>query len=230
MNTHKKYLTLSSVYSGIYPRSPKIQAYRLSFTACALLSSYSANAIRLYVNIGDWEKVRQIALADNLVQARTFSSRKRITCELVLRLKMLNVQELDLFINAGPQEQGYMLWLAVCRCYEFVGDFACEVIHENFINLKRIVSTDDYNIFFHKKAEWHPELGKLADSTINKLRQTLFLIMREAEILDKNKEILPVCVSSQFRRYLASLKGRERMFFPIPLACANKLSNNNDEY
>ena len=230
MKTHEKYLTLSSVYSGISSRCPEIQAYRLSFTACSLLSSYSADAIKLYVNIGDWEKVRQIALADNLVQARTFSSRKRITSELVLRLKMLNVQELDLFINATPQEQGYLLWLAICRCYGFVGDFAFEVIHENFINLKRIVSADDYNVFFQKKAEWHPELGKLADSTKNKLRQTLFLIMREAGILDKNKEILPACVSSQFRRHLASLDGRERMFLAIPFAWANKISNNNDEY
>lgn len=228
MDIHKKDLAFQSSCSGISPRSPEIHIYRLSFTSCALLFSYSEKLIELYDNIGDWEKVRQIALADNLVQARTLSSRKRITYELVSRLKMLNIRELDLFANAGSQEQGYILWLAICRYYEFVGDLACELVYENFISHKRTVSRDDYAIFFHKKAEWHPELEKLADSTRNKLRQTLFLIMREAGILDKDNEIRPVCLSPQFRRHLASLKGREQLFFPIPLACANKPANKNE--
>lgn len=188
-------------------------AYRLSFTACALCRLHSGNLVKLYADFREWDKTFQAAMDANLVQARTISSQKRVTRELVSRLKMLNARDLALFADASPQEQNCLLWLAICRCYQFVGDFACEVIHENFINNKTL-SHDDYNIFFQNKAEWHPELDKLADSTRQKLRQTLFLIMRDAGILDKNNEIRPIFVSAPFRRYLAALKGREGLFFP----------------
>ena len=188
----------------------------MSFTTGALFYHESAKIVELFSFLKHWEKIREVVVAENTIQARTTNTLKRITNEIISRLRMLSEQELTFFAEATYIERRYILWLAICRRYAFIGDFAVDVIHDNFISLKNTVSYDDYAIFFNKKAEWHNEVDRVAASTRRKLRQTLFQILREANLLDKNNTIIPVTPGTGFQKLLASVKGRETLFFPIP--------------
>jgi len=114
--------------------------YSMSFTTGALFYHESVRIIELFSSLKQWEKVREAIIADNAIRARTTNTLKRVTNEIISRLKTLSEQELTFFAEATYAERGYILWLAVCRRYAFIGDFAVDVMHENFISLKNAVS------------------------------------------------------------------------------------------
>ena len=192
-----------------------MKKYSMSFTTATLLYHESVKLAALYPPIRQWDKVRNAVVADNIIQARTTNTLKRVTNEITSRLKTLSEQEIRFFNEAGYADQKYILWLSICRRYAFIADFAVDVVYDNFVTLKNSVSHDDYNMYFNKKAEWHGELDRIAASTKRKLRQTLFKIMQEANLLDTNNMIIPVIPSTGFLAVLAAATPREGMFFPV---------------
>jgi hypothetical protein len=86
-------------------------------------------------------------------------------------------------VDGSRQEQNQILWLAVCKHYRIIYEFAIEVIREKFLRLDVILSYLDYDVFFNSKAEWRQGLDQLTGTTKKKLRQVLFRILHEAEII-----------------------------------------------
>ena len=93
------------------------------------------------------------------------------------------------------QEQAYLLWLAVCRRYRFIYDFSVEVIRERFLTLRYGLSYEDFDTFFNEKMEWHEEMEKVTTTTRKKLRQFLFKMLRETELINANESIIPAMLS-----------------------------------
>lgn len=187
----------------------------MAFTTGALFFHESVKLAGLYISLRQWQAVRSAVVAENLIQARTANTLNRVTNEIISRLKTVNKQEINFLAQAEYGDQRYMLWLAVCRRYTFIGDFAVDVVHANFTYFKNTVTYEDYNSFFNKKAEWNSELDRIAPATKGKTRQTLFKMMREANLLDKNNAIIPIAPSAAFTTLLAGMRQRERMFFPL---------------
>lgn len=194
--------------------SEKSARYRVSFTACALEPTRSAELIALYASLDDWDKVRERALLENLVQAGGEASAKRVTGELVGRLRCLSPSELILFAQVPARERAYLLWLAACRFYALLADFAVEVIYEKFCSGARFVKRDDFLIFYNRKAEWRPELDRLSISSRQKLVANAMRICREGGVLATNGEIIPFMASQTLTAASRALPGRERLFFP----------------
>jgi hypothetical protein len=92
----------------------------------------------------------------------------------ISRLRTLGPDELEFLVAASHQEQAYLLWLATCRQYRFIADFAVEVLRERYITLKNDLTHEDFDSFFNRKSEWHEELDRIAPATGSKLRQVLF--------------------------------------------------------
>lgn len=189
--------------------------YSMAFTTGALFFHESVKLARLYTSLRQWRDVRSAVVAENLIQARTANTLNRVTSEIISRLKTLNKQEINFLAQAEYDDQRYILWFAVCRRYTFIGDFAVDVVHANFTSFKNIVTYEDYDSFFNKKAEWHSELDRIAPATKRKMRQTLFKMMREANLLDKNNAIIPIVANSAFTTLLDGVQQRERMFLPL---------------
>ena len=109
--------------------------YRISFTSGSLYHRESVRLAELYLLLHDWEEVRIQALRDNLLQARTESTAKRTCREAIARLKTLTESELTFLAEANHQDQAHLLWVAVCRLYRFIADFAVEVLHLSLIHI-----------------------------------------------------------------------------------------------
>ena len=189
--------------------------YSMSFTTGCLFYRESVKLATLFVDLKDWNIVRNTVLADNLLQARTQNTSKRFCREIISRLKTLSGQELELLINGTSQEQAYLLWLAICRRYTFIGDFAVEIIRERFISLKTDLSNEDFEAFIHKKSEWHSEIDAIQSSTRSKLRQVLFKMLREAELLTVNNTINAALLSPRLVQVIAHHQHRDLLFFPV---------------
>lgn len=149
----------------------------MSFTTGGLFQRESIRLAELYLNLEDWGAVRDKVITSNLLQARMANTSKRISREIISRLAMLSANELNLLVHGYPQEQAHLLWIAVCRRYRFIADFAIEVLRERYISLKNDLTYENFNSFFNRKSEWHLELEKITHATRNKLRQVLFKIL-----------------------------------------------------
>ena len=147
-------------------------------------------------------------------QGRTATAATRISKELIARLELLDFEELEVLIESNLRDRAYLLWVAACRRYTFVRDFAKEVLRENFLVLRRQLSVADYEAFVSGKALWHDELDELAPSTQRKLRQNLFRMLREAELVCEQLLIQPTVLTPQLARLLARRGIDELLVFP----------------
>ncbi len=163
--------------------------YSMSFTTGTLLYRESITVAQLYQELGDWNTVRDRVIAENRLQMRTLNSSKRIGREINSRLKTLTPLELAILNDDLQQEQAYVLWLAVCKRYRFIYEFAVEVIREKFLRFDFMLAPVEFDAFFNAKAEWHPEVERVAPSTRNKLRQFVFKMLREADLIGSDRRI-----------------------------------------
>lgn len=188
--------------------------YALSFTSGALLSKEAAILAPIYVELKDWEKVRDLAVSQNLLQARTYSTGIRVTREAIQRLSALSDHELEILDLATASERGHLMWAAACRRYDLIGEFAEEVLREKFLTLAGSISYADYDSFFRAKSMWHDELGNIADSTYKKLREVLFRMMTEAALVDPDGGIEPTLLSARVVECLSAQIPSDIRFFP----------------
>lgn len=189
--------------------------YSMSFTTGSLFHRESVQLAALYLDLGDWNAVRDKVITDNLLQTRTLNTLKRVCREVISRLKTLSQGELELIVDGYHQEQGYLLWLAVCRRYSFIADFAAEVLRERYITLKNDLNYEDFDFFFNRKSEWNWELDKITPATRNKLRQVLFKMLREADLLTANNMIHAAMLSTRLLELLYQSSLRDLVYFPV---------------
>lgn len=189
--------------------------YRMSFTTGGLFFQDSLRLAEAHRTLADWDRTWAHALDNNLLQARTRSTLRRTSREVILRLQTLSKQELQWLLDGSPDEQTSILWLAICRCYTFIGQFATEVLHERFITLKATLGHEEFNAFFNQQAHWHPALETISPSTCSKLRAVLFRMLREAGLLDKSQMIQAAFLSPRLLRHIMSQAPANLMFFPV---------------
>ena len=187
----------------------------MAFTTGGLFHRESVTLAMLFFELNDWDTVRDQVLSENLLQSRTLNTSKRQCREIISRLKTLVPMELDLLISGSTQEQKYLLWLAVCRHYRFIAEFAEEVIRERYIGLKHDLQYEDFDFFFNKKSEWHPELEEIQLTTRNKLRQVLFKILREAELLTVMNTINASMLSQRLLAAIPRQRRKDIFLFPV---------------
>lgn len=187
----------------------------MSFTTGSLFHREAVELAQLYLDLGDWDVVRAKVVSENLLQSRTLSALKRLCREVFPRLKTLSLGEIEFLVEGRYQEQAYLLWIAVCRRYRFIAEFALEVLRERFITLKADLSPEDFDSFFNRKAEWHSELEEISQATRIRLRQVLFKMLREADLLTPNNIINAAMPTPGFLSLISRGDPREVLYFPI---------------
>jgi hypothetical protein len=171
--------------------------YKLSFTALSLGLSESIQITQVYLECGDWAATKAMVKDKNLLQSRTQKRTQRVYQEIEPRLQTLSEGQLRFLVEeANVTEQKHLLWYAVCKRYEFIRDFAVEVLHQRYLMMNDRVDEYDYTVFYNSKAEWHTELRTLKDTTQVKIRTVLFRMLREADFLSEDNLIKP-CLLSQ---------------------------------
>lgn len=190
------------------------EKYRMSFTTGGLFHQDSVNVAKMYLQNPDWIQVREDVGDRNILQTRTKASAMRMGREVCFRLRELNSEELELLVEGDHQEQAHLLWVAVCRRYRFIHEFATEVIRERFLTLRYDLNLEDFDAFFNAKMEWNEELEKITSMTRNKLRQNLFRMLREIEFLSADHSIIPAMLSARFIDVIANGSGQDLSIFP----------------
>ena len=188
--------------------------YTLSYTTGAALVPETQLVADLYNKEANWDRVRSEVMASNLFQARTESTLKKLYREISSRLQTLTDEELGSFTDVIEREQKQLVWLAICRRHQLIGDFAIEVLSNNYNKSQYRLSHDDYDAFYHQKAEWHSNLDTASSSTQGKARQVLFKMLRECGLINEQNEIVIQRLSPQLLYLLKEKQSTDLGIFP----------------
>jgi len=189
--------------------------YNMSFTTGGLFLKESVRLTELFLQLEDWKLVKAKVLEENVLQTRKQSTTQRIYREITQRLRTLDTDEIEFLLLGTAKDQTCILWVAICRYYKFINDFAVEVLHERYVTRKTRIDNSDFDLFFSDKAEWHPELERIKPSTMQKLQQVLFRIMREAGLLSNENQIIPALLSKEFLTLLCQNDYKDLTVFPV---------------
>ena len=190
------------------------EEYRLSFGTGGLYVTESVQLIESFLELGHWSEVIEAGVEKNLLQFKSSGSTRRAVREICTRLKSLSPEELNFSSTADPFDQSLMCWLACCRTYQFIGDFATQVLLENFASYKLDLDHAAFDFFYEEQSQFHPELEQLTEGTRKKLRQVLFRMMREAGILSDDHRIIAGITSLSHNDINTNGKRDHSLFIP----------------
>ena len=193
---------------------PKKIKYRLSFGTGNSYINESNLILNKYLENKDWEETQKYSIENNILQTNTLSSAKRIFRETSLRLKSLSHQEQEFFIRSNYLDQSILIWIAICRTYKFIGDFASMIISEKFSSYQIELNYNDFDYFYEQQKVFYEELNSLKDSTRKKLRQVIFRIMKDLNMISKAKEITPLLPSVDLKGVSKLTRKDLKLFLP----------------
>lgn len=186
--------------------------YALSFTAASIRRAECVILARAYMTTPDWQVVRGRCVSDDILMIRLESSRNRVSRELIKRMKNLKHEELELLASTPDTDaQNSILWLAICRTYEFVAEFAVQVLGQRWHEGKHSLPKGVYEAFFEEASLLHSELATLSEKTKPRLRNQLFQMLREMGFIDENEYLQPYLLPITTEHLIC---GDERDYFP----------------
>lgn len=191
------------------------QSYRMSFVTGGLMLNESIEVARLHTPGEDWHDTIAKAVQEGTTNLPKLASKRRTIREISNRLRTLSNEELCFFAeDAERSDQQALLWLAACRAYRFIREFACEVIREQYLSYQMDLPLQSFDLLLEAKAEWDDELAALRQTTRLKLRQVLFRMMREAGVLSAENRIQTAILSTRLRIMIDQSSPGELAFFP----------------
>src|SRR6056297_303096 len=187
----------------------------MSFGTGGLMLNESVEVARLHVPQEPWEDTIRRAMEQGTTVLPKAASNRRTLREISNRLLTLSDSERDFLIEeADRADRQALLWLATCRAYRFVREFAVEVIRERYMSYQYELPPESFDILLEAKAEWDEHLTSLTSSTRLKLRQVLFRIMREAGVISQSGQIQASLLSSQLKTMIEEQAPGDLAVFP----------------
>ncbi len=189
--------------------------YRMSFSVGGLMLNESLAIAQGYQLGESWTSARERLLAQGASSLPKLASQTRALREVYDRIGHLSDAERQYLLDdADRTEQQAMIWLAICRTYRFVHEFAVEVINERYQSWRLDLGLEVFDRFLAEKAECDPSLAELSSSTCAKLRQVLFRILREAGLRSVEGRIQPIWLSGRMKRLIEESNPADLWVFP----------------
>lgn len=161
------------------------KTYNITFTAgAAMLNEMHAVAEALLECDGDWERTKDKTFRENLMEKDKMSSNQRYFALMKQRLEVLTSDEIEMLVNSTVAVRRQIVLLAICKAHSFIYDFISETVRDCFYNQYIKVTHANYNEFYNEKKYEHPELEQVSEDTIYKMRQVIFRILEQTEIIE----------------------------------------------
>ena len=188
--------------------------YSLSMSGSSIRRPETIETARLYLELGDWAEVRKDVVENNLYQLNADSSRKRVSGELIKRLRTLTDDEIRFLVGSHLDDQSAMLWVSVCRTYQFVSDLSASVLRDRYEAGIPTYTVGAYEQFFERESEDHPELTRLTDAGRKKMRNQIFRMLVECDLVSEDGAITPIHPSPAFARAVDEAHQDDLDLFP----------------
>lgn len=160
----------------------ELMTYRFSFVgAHALISEF----IKLGKLVHGGANIYDIDAS--FLGAKKKETYRRKFRELKHRIQQLTTAQLEILADGTYDQQVQMTHIALCKTYQIYKDFVSEILADK-VQLYDYTITDlDYNTFISQKKVDHPELDELAHTTQYKVKQVIFRMLEQVELIDSSK-------------------------------------------
>ena len=206
-------ITIEKCMSGVQILA-RANRYRLSFISGGMFIRESTQAFHIYARASNWGQVQTQLINEHIISYKTLSSAKRLSYEIILRLRSLEPHETEFALDADFEERRALLWIAICRTYEIIPDFVSTILTERLLALRTDLSPQDFEQFLEGRALLHGEIEGLAPSTRTKLRTVLYRMLGEAGFYDKKEGLKATYVPASVRRLIDAHIPSEIRYFP----------------
>lgn len=160
-------------------------SYNMSFVAGAAMMNEMYAVAKAYLESGgDWKSTKENTFRENLMQKDKLSSNKRYFKLMKQRIETLNEEEIEVLVNSTMAIRRAIVLLAICKAHSLIYDFIVENLRDCFYNLDEKVSYVNFNEFYNEKKYEHHELEQVTDLTLNKVRQVIFRILEQTELVE----------------------------------------------
>jgi len=165
--------------------------YLLSYTTASLQAFQAETIANLYKETLDWDNVAKSVIEDDALQKGTVATRKREFLEFKKRLQTLTPQQLAYYEEASSSDVKNLTMLSCFKLYQFISDFAIEVIRNKLLLFDFQLINSDYEAFYDSKRVAYDNLNTISEATQYKLKQVMFKMFEQAGFIDsvKNKNI-----------------------------------------
>lgn len=165
--------------------------YLLSYTAVSLQANEAETIVNLYKTNLDWVSVEKQVVEYNALQKGTIATRKREFIEFKKRLQTLTAEQLNYYEDASSSDVKNLTMLSCFKLYNFIYDFATEVMRNKLLLFDFQLINSDYESFYDSKRVAYDNLNTISEGTQYKLKQVMFKMFEQAEFIDsvKNKNL-----------------------------------------
>lgn len=157
-------------------------SYRFSFTAANAMPS---EFVKLAIAVCNGTVIEDVNPA--LIGREKKATHIREFRELRHRINNLTSPQIELLAEGTHDQQLQMTHLALCKTYQIYGDFITEVLVEKVQLFDYTITDLDYNSFISRKKVEHPELDELAHSTQKKIKQVIYRMLDQVELIESSK-------------------------------------------
>jgi len=188
--------------------------YKMSYLLGGLYYNETILINREFDDYHETKTIKDEIVKQNLLKTKKERTAKRMASEIIPRIESLTDEQREILKTGSREEKKQILWLACCKTYRFINEFARDILHEYTIAARKKITTNDYEAFYNNKADKSNKLASLKESTRKKLRAVLFKMMREAEMINREKEIIPVILSKKVRESIKRDDPNDLLIFP----------------
>lgn len=188
--------------------------YSFSFLAGALYLPESVAVAEVMCHEREWKEVARQAAEHNLLRQRTAASRIRLLREIRYRLEQLTPEELRFLCGADGRDRRHLLFIAICQRFRFIREFVEEVLRPKALALDPQLYPADFARFIDRKAAEAPEVEKLTEKSLAKIKQVLIRMLAEAGLLDStsSQRLTPSLPSRDLARLIAKTDAQRLRF------------------
>ena len=183
--------------------------YNFSYTGFSLRVAETRLVAEAKLSGRDFDAVKEIAGGKT-------STGKKFLNEINKRLETLTKPQLELLANGTRTQQKQIAFLGMSKVHLFLRDLVFEVLREKMLVFDNILTEGEYISFIRRKADLHPEIEEMTETSQKKIKQVTFRILEEAGLIDNSqtKIIQPQILDSETIHAIVSEdKNWLRLFF-----------------
>ena len=145
------------------------------------------------------------------------------------RIENLNDEGILLLVHSTVAVRRVIVLLAICKAHSLIYDFIAENMRDCFYNFHERVTYANINGFYNDKKYEHRELEHVTELTLNKMRQVIFRILEQTELIESAEcgIIKRPYLTEEVERIIVKDNAK---WLAIYLYSNNEISNLNDLY
>lgn len=161
--------------------------YTFSFTGASAMITETLIIAEAFLILNDWYIVLKNLTDSNSLNKIKHVTFKREFSEIKKRISLLTNEQLQILVNGSSDDSKAIILLSIVKSYTFIYEFISEVILNKYLLFDRSLTDADYIKFVNNKMLSHPELENITESTQKKVKQVVFKILEQVNLITNTK-------------------------------------------